>query len=155
MRIIKLCCVFVFILGVFGLGLAAEGTNRIATVTEIKGIVDIKLLKEAWKTAKVGMVLNQGDIIRTKANSLVVLNLDGSAQTATVEVKENSQLKLAELIENKKEGIQSTFLDLALGEILIKAKKLDSEKSRFEVKTPTSIVGVRGTTFSVSVEAVE
>lgn len=135
------------------LGLTQE-VKRIATVTEIKGTVEVKTPKQAWMPAKVGMVFNQGDIIRTKKNSRALLNLDGMAETATIEVKENSQLKLAELIENKKEASQTTMLDLALGEILIKAKKLHSEKSRFEVKTPTSIVGVRGTTFSVTVEAI-
>ena len=111
--------------------------------------------QKTWIPAKVGMVLNQGDIIRTKKDSWALLNLDGAAETANLELKENSQLKLAELVENKKEATQTTLLDLALGEVLIKAKKLHSEKSRFEVKTPTSIVGVRGTTFSVSVEALE
>ena len=105
--------------------------------------------------ANVGMSLKQGDAIRTKANSKAILALDAEAETATVEVKQNSQLTLAELIANQAEGSESTLLDLALGEILIKAKKLHSEKSKFEVKTPTSIVGVRGTTFSVAVEAVE
>ena len=154
MKFIRLLCAFSFILAVFSLGLAQE-TSRVATVIELKGAVEIKTPKEAWKPVGVGMVLREKDIIRTKANSLAVLNLDGLGETATVEVKENSQLKLAELIQNKKAATQTTLLDLALGEILIKAKKLHSEKSKFEVKTPTSIVGVRGTTFSVAVEAIE
>jgi hypothetical protein len=101
------------------------------------------------------MVLSQGDIIRTKAGSLAVVELDGKGRTATVELKENGQLSLAKLLGDKEKGTRTTLLDLAVGEILIKAQKLHSEKSRFEVKTPTSIVAVRGTTFSVAVEAVE
>ena len=58
-------------------------------------------------------------------------------------------------LKDDQAGTQNTLFDLSLGEILIKAKKLHSEKSKFEVKTPTSIVGVRGTTFSVTVEAVK
>jgi hypothetical protein len=102
-----------------------------------------------------GMILKEGDMIRTMAGSWALLNVDGHAETATVEVKENSQLKMAQLLENKDASSQSTLLDLALGEVLIKAKKLHSEKSKFEVKTPTSIVAVRGTTFSVAVKSVE
>jgi hypothetical protein len=83
------------------------------------------------------------------------LNVDGSGQTATVEVKENSQLLLSELLVNPANGTQKTLLDLAAGEILIKAQKVKGEESKFEVKTPTSIVGVRGTTFAVKVEALE
>lgn len=154
MKIIKLLCVLGLILGLFSTGITEE-SKRIATIQELQGTVDVRIAKEAWQPAKVGVVLNQGDIIRTKKNSYALLNLDGRAQTATVEVKQNAQLKLAELIVDKEADTQTTLLDLALGEILIKAKKLHSEKSRFEVKTPTSIVGVRGTTFSVSVEALE
>lgn len=133
----------------------AEKVNRIATIAEVKGKVEVRLSGKAWAPATKNMVLTQGDMIRTKADGWALLNLDGNAQTALVEVKNNSQLGLAELIEDKAMDSQKTLLDLALGEVLIKAQKLHSEKSSFEVKTPTSVVGVRGTTFSVTVEAVE
>jgi len=126
---------------------------RSAKVLDLEGKVEVKNQAGAWMPADIDMVLNQGDMIRTQNDSFALLNVDGMAQTATVEVKENSELTLAELMEDRAEKTQSTLLDLAIGEILIKAKKLHSEQSRFEVKTPTSIVGVRGTTFSVSVEA--
>lgn len=147
-------CILIMLLGI-SLAAFAQETKRIASIAELKGSVEVKTAKAAWMPAKLGMVLNQGDIIRTKADSLAVLNLDGKAETATVELKANSQLKLAELVVNKEKDTQKTLLDLALGKILIKAQKLHTEKSSFEVKTPTSIVGVRGTTFSVSVEALE
>jgi hypothetical protein len=133
----------------------AEKANRIATIAQLKGKVDVKISGKAWVPAEKGMVLTQGDLIRTKSDGWALLNLDGNAQTAMVEVKKESQLGLAELLEDKNAGTQKTLLDLALGEVLIKAKKLHSEKSSFEVKTPTSVVGVRGTTFSVTVEAAE
>lgn len=154
MRIASVIFIFALILGAISIGFA-ENTSRTATIIKLKGVAEIKTSKGPWIPAKIGIVLNQGDIVRTKANSFAVLNLDGDAQTATVEVKENSQLRLAEIIEDKTAGTQNTLLDLAVGEILIKAKKLHSERSKFEVKTPTSIVGVRGTTFSVAVEAIE
>lgn len=133
----------------------AGETKRIAAIKEINGEVEVKIGKENWISAKTGTVLSQGDFIRTKANSSVLLDLDGTGKTASVQLKPNSQLKLSELSMNAQDDTQTTLLDLALGEILIKAQKLHSEKSKFEVKTPTSIVGVRGTTFSVTVEAAE
>jgi hypothetical protein len=150
----NLMLVLTAIFAAFSLVYAAE-VKRIATIVNFNGEVEAKIQGKPWAKAEAGMTLSQGDFIRTKKNSFCLLNLDGNAQTATVEVKENSQLRLAELLEDKTKASQATLLDLALGEILIKAKKLDSEKSRFEVKTPTSIVGVRGTTFSVTVSAVE
>jgi hypothetical protein len=133
----------------------AQQTKRVATIAEVNGVVEVKIAKEAWKPAAAGMTLNEGDLIRTRKDSSALLNVDGKAEIATVEVKENTQLKLAQLLEDKEKATQTTLLDLTLGNILIKAKKLHSEKSSFEVKTPTSIVGVRGTTFAVSVETVE
>jgi hypothetical protein len=150
----KLIFALILVLGLSSSSLAQEA-KRTATIIELKGKVEVSISKGPWQAAKPDMVLNQGDVIRTKANSSVLLNVDGSAETATVEIKQNSQLRLLELLANEKERSQKTLLDLALGEILIKAKKLHSEKSSFEVKTPTSIIGVRGTTFSVTVEAVE
>lgn len=133
----------------------AQETKRIAVIGKLKGQVEAKSANGVWLSAKVGMALNQGDTIRTKKDSWAILNLNGKAQTATVEVREKTELELSEMISNKREDAQKTLLDLSLGNILIKAKKLHSEKSSFEVKTPTSVVAVRGTTFAVSVEAVE
>ena len=154
MKALRLLCILGLILAISSLAYA-ETTTRIATIKQVSGTVEMKVSKGSWMPAIVGTNLKQGDAIRTKANSTATLLLDGKAETASVEVKQNSQLTLAELIANKAQGTETTLLDLSLGEILIKAKKLHSEKSRFEVKTPTSIVGVRGTTFSVTVEAVE
>ena|SRR3989338_4617145 len=136
----------------------AQSAKRQAAVKEAKGIVELKIGSDAWSAAKVGTLLNQGDSIRSKANSwavIEILDLEGKERTASVELKPNSQLRLQEILENKEKQSQTTMLDLSLGEILIKAEKLDSEKSKFEVKTPTSVVGVRGTQFSVTVEAIE
>lgn len=131
-----------------------EASQRTATIKSLKGSVDVMSQSHPWEPASVGMVLNQSSVVRTKANSEATLNLDGG-ETATVIVKESSQLLLADMAQNKAEGSQRTMLDLALGQILIKARKIHSDKTSFEVKTPTSIVAVRGTTFSVAVETVE
>lgn len=152
MRTAKVLIIMVCALFVATMAIAAD-TPRIAKILEAEGSVEVKSASGSWMPAAIGMEMKQGDMIRTRANSFALLNVDGMAQTATVEVKQNSELALAELTANIEAKTQSTLLDLALGEVLIKAKKLHSEKSKFEVKTPTSIVGVRGTTFSVAVEA--
>jgi len=135
--------------------IAQETSQRVAVIMQVEGKVEVKTAAKAWQPARVGMALNQNDTIRTKKNSSATLNLDGKAQTAIVEVKEKTELSLAEMVAVKDKDIQRTLLDLSLGNILIKAKKLHSGKSSFEVKTPTSVVAVRGTTFAVSVEAAE
>ena len=155
MKVIRLLFATGLVLAISSLGMAQEEVKRTATIIQLEGTVEVMAPKKAWKPANVGMVLNQADVIRTQAKSSTTLSLDGAGETATVIVKGNSQLMLADLVTNKSDNSQKTLLDLALGEILIKAKKIHSEKTSFEVKTPTSIVAVRGTTFSVTVEARE
>lgn len=152
---IALVIIIVCAIAICAQSVYAADTFRTANLTEINGSVEVSQKDGAWQPATVGMTLNQGDTLKTKASSWAIVTLDGSAETGTVEVKQNSELKLATLIKNEEQSSQTTLLDLSMGEILIKAKKLHSEQSKFEVKTPTSIVGVRGTTFSVAVEAVE
>lgn len=137
-------------------GIFAEEVKRTASVVEVSGDVSIKNPKDqAWQAAKAGDILNEGSYIKTGALSKAVLNIDGDGKTALVEVSEKSQFSFATLVKDNTSGIKKTLLDLAVGQVLIKAEKLDTPDSKFEVKTPTSVVGVRGTKFSVKVEALE
>lgn len=154
MKNIKLIA-FCFIFLAFGSNCLAAETTRIASIKDINGKVEVSLSKGKWIPAEKGMQLNPGDLIRTKTNSFAIIKINGAGETALVELKEKSQLNLSKMLINKEENYQQTLLDLSLGKILIKAQKLHADKSRFEVKTPTSIVAVRGTTFSVAVEAIE
>ncbi len=154
MKILRVACIVALVLTMAVMGYAME--KRTASIVSIDGSAQVKAAGQAsFSAASVGMVLNEGDTIKTASKSWVLLNVDGKGQTATVEVKENSQMLLAELLVDAKGGSSKTLLDLAMGEVLIKAQKVHGEESKFEVKTPTSIVGVRGTTFNVKVEAVE
>ena len=110
--------------------------------------------QSVWSPVSVGMVLSEGDTLRTSARSWALLNID-DGKIAAVEVKEGSEMMIAELQVDPQTDMSQTLLDLAMGEVLIRAQKVHGENSRFEVKTPTSIVGVRGTTFNVKVEAVK
>jgi len=137
-------------------GASAEEVKRTASVVEASGDVAIKISSaQAWQPAKAGDVLNEGSYIKTGPLSKAVLNIDGDGKTALVDVSEKSQLSLATLVKDTTSGLKKTLLDLAIGQVLIKAEKLDTPDSKFEVKTPTSVVGVRGTKFSVRVEALE
>ena len=154
MKIFRVACIVTLVLTMAVMGYAME--KRTASIVSIDGSAQVKPSGQAsFNAASVGMVLNEGDTIKTASKSWVLLNVNGKGQTATVEVKENSQMILAELLVDPKAGSSKTLLDLAMGEVLIKAQKVHGEQSKFEVKTPTSIVGVRGTTFNVKVEAVE
>jgi len=155
MKILRIVCIIALVLGVATFALAVEA-KRTAQLISLDGKAEIKLAGQSnWSPAKVGSILNEGDTLKTSPGSMALLNIDGKGQTATVEVSEGSQLLMSEMMVDQKAGTSKTLLDLAMGEILIKAQKVHGEESKFEVKTPTSIVGVRGTTFKVKVESVE
>ena len=131
-----------------------EQTVRTGKLLDMEGSVDIRLADGTMVPGEIGMELTQGDIVKTGADSFALVKLEG-LETATVEVNASSQMLISELIMDKEAGTQKTLLDLAIGKVLIKADKLQSDKSKFEVKTPTSVVGVRGTTFAVEVEGLD
>ena len=108
----------------------------------------------SWSPAKVGDILNEGSFLKTGAGAKAIVNVD-DGKTAVVDVSEKSLVSFATLIKDSATGMKKTLLDLSIGQVLIKAERLDTPDSKFEVKTPTSVVGVRGTKFSVKVDALK
>ncbi len=153
MKTLRFICIIAVVLSIAVVGYAME--SRSAEITSLNGTAEVRQAgQDGWVPAKVGMVLSEGDTIKTAPSSWALLNVD-AGKIATVEVKASSQMLISELMADPTVDTSKTLLDLAMGEVLIKAQKVHGENSKFEVKTPTSIVGVRGTTFSVKVEALE
>jgi hypothetical protein len=155
MRFVRRISCYFFLMAFIATLSTAQEIKRSASIVEVVGTVKAKAAgSSAWADAYVGMTMNEGDAIKTDASSSAVLILDGTGETSRVEVNAGSEMRLTELVKDKKTGNEKTLLDLAIGQVLIKASKLKEKGSKFEVKTPTSVIGVRGTKFSVKVEAV-
>jgi hypothetical protein len=103
-----------------------------------------------WMKLNNGAILREGDVIKTAKGSQVNLTLMGARKTAELVVREQSEFKFEAFNFDAENKVDITLLDVSLGAVLVKAEKLVGE-SKFEVKTPTSIVGIRGTTFEVNV----
>ncbi len=129
---------------------------RTATVTQINGEVMVKDPGgiRPWEKAKVGDVLAEGSFIKTGIGSTAVIGVD-DGKTALINISEKSLVSFAKLTKDRLSGMKNTLLELSVGQIVIKAERLDTPDSKFEVKTPTSVVGVRGTKFSVKVDALK
>jgi hypothetical protein len=96
------------------------------------------------------MVILSGDEVKTASrNSVDVLLDDG--KTGRVEIKEGSLFRIQKAEVDLVTGDMTTLLDLAIGKILVKAEALKGN-SKFEVKSPTALTGVRGTMFEVTVK---
>ncbi len=152
----KFLILAVILIGTLGLCFA-QGTlkDRIAKVIKVDG--DVQVMKKdssTWIPAEEGMILSEGDIIKTGKVGAALLNIQGDAEGSLVRLRESTTLALDILKEDTSTNKKVTVLDLSIGKVLIQAEKLKSG-SRFEVKTPTSVVGVRGTKFAVEVDTLE
>ena len=128
---------------------AAEAPRE-ALIADLRGNASVRMNEGEWKPAIAGMNLQEKDEIKTGGDGYVELLVDGG-DSARVEIKENSYFKINTLGFDQETKEKSTLLDLAIGKVMVHAEKLKGD-SKFEVRTPTSTTGVRGTAFEVNVE---
>ena len=152
-RSVALYTILIFI---FGLMLAlpvlcyAQSSSS-AKILDIKG--EAMLMKAgtgAWDKLAPTAVLEEGDAIKTGAESEVRLELTGSSKTAELTVRAGTEFRFDTFRFDEATRVDNTLLDVGVGSVLVKAEKLAGD-SKFEVKTPVSIVGIRGTQFEVNV----
>jgi len=139
----------------YSAGIKAEESDAYARFLKVEGDVYIKREGTPWFHAGKDTQIYERDIIRTEDHSTAVIKIHTPSKEATVEVEPGTELFLSKISQNNSKGTPGTLIDLAVGKILLEVLKKKDDSSKFEVKTPTSIVGVRGTTFSVEVEMLD
>ncbi len=103
----------------------------------------------AWMALKVGQTLGQGAQVKTGNDSEVDLFLDQNGPL--VRLLENTTLGIDKLCftPTGADTVIETQLDLKSGKIVGIVKKL-AATSKYEVKTPNGVAGIRGTEYSIS-----
>lgn len=103
----------------------------------------------AFVPLKVNTVLHAGDVVKTAKEDHVDLFL--GKNNGVVQVTPNSTLLLDKLTfqDTGAEIVSDTQLDLRAGTIQGKVNKM-SKASKYEIKTPRGVAGIRGTKYSVS-----
>jgi hypothetical protein len=102
-----------------------------------------------WLPLKTGQTLGAGNAVRTANGANVDLFLDENGPL--VRLMENTTLGIDKL-NFEKTGVDTvieTQLDLKSGRIFGVVKKL-SASSKYEVKTPNGVAGIRGTQYQIS-----
>ena len=130
-------------------GKAVAEQARHGKIADMRGEVMVRQDGGEWKPAQIGALLSEKDEVKTSSNAFAEIVLD-EGEVGSLELKENSLFRVNTLTTDKT-GDKVTLLDLAIGKVLVHAEKLRGD-SKFEVRTPTSTTGVRGTEFEVSVE---
>lgn len=152
---------------------AQTATQGAAKVVRLKGAARYSTGNNVWQKLKAGDVVMPGTLIQTAAKSSVDLVLgDGSAPVAravpsdTISYQPTVDQNLVRLWENTllsvdklavtqtgADEVTDTQLDLKAGHIFGTVKKM-SAASKYEVKIPNGVAGIRGTTYDISAEGV-
>ncbi|HOX56196.1 MAG TPA: FecR family protein [Candidatus Paceibacterota bacterium] len=167
-------------LAVCGLALAMVSTlsaqpvtQGVAKVVRLKGAARYKNGGSDWQQLKAGDVVKPGMLIQTADKSRCDIALgDGSPPVARpvanealayqpaveqnlVRIWENTLLGIDKLTETKTgaDVVSETQLDLRAGHIFGMVKKM-SAASKYEVKIPNGVAGIRGTVYDISAEGI-
>ncbi len=157
---------------------ATQGTAKVVRIKGPEGSVRFSTGNNVWQPLKVGMVLKPGTVVQTaKANCLVDLALgEGEAPPVLpavsaaaspglsyqptsdqniVRIWEDSVVAIDKLtsLQTGADVVTETALDLQRGRIMGNVKKM-SAASKYEVKIPNGVAGIRGTIYFISAEGV-
>jgi FecR-like protein len=119
-----------------------------ATVTAVKGSAEYST-GGAYMSLKPGTVLRSGSTIRTAGGSHVDLSL--GKNNGVVRVAESSEVALDRLTytETGADLVIDTQINLKDGRVLGNANRKMSPASKYEVKTPVGVAGIRGTKYDI------
>ena len=153
---------------------AQTAVQSAAKVVRIKGNARFTTGNNVWQPLRVGALLRAGTVIQTASEGsyvdLVLGNEEAAAPSAAaaaptssrsytptagdqniVRVFENSTLAVDKLttMDTGADTVSETQLDLQRGRIFGNVKKM-SAASKYEVKLPNGVAGIRGTIYTLS-----
>lgn len=121
---------------------------------------DVRLMRTpgdgGWVKVKEGARISEGDVVMTGKdgglNLIVFVEKGNPDSIVEVEVYNNSHVMFPALAR-KDGGLFKTIMDVALGKVHVNARKVNTKRSIFEIKTPTSIVNAKDAECLVDVKA--
>lgn len=134
--------------GACAVPLAAQwGSTGPAQVVSLTGELTVRSPRQVARPLRLMDQVASGDELMTGANSEAVIRApDGS----TVRIFPDSHV-----VFNERSADIQEFLRLFLGSIKVHIEKLSGRPNPHKLTTPTAIIAVRGTTFSVFVDETE
>jgi hypothetical protein len=143
--------------------------ERTGQVVRLKGHARYSTGNNVWQPVKVGTIIKAGYTVQTAASSYVDIVLGENKQIPSqvavgptvsyrakveqdvVRVLDDTILTFDKLtlLKTGADEVTETQLDLQAGTIFGMVKKM-SAASRYEIKLPNGVAGVRGTTYTIS-----
>ena len=138
----------VILFGLLACGFAGGASAEIAQIKNVSGQVSV-WRNNVQHSAKPGDLLEQADVLTTGANSSVgVTFIDNSRLSAGP----NSRIELEQFRFDPTTNNGEFLVDIQRGTLAIVSGQIAKRSPEaMKVKTPTTILGVRGTTFAVKV----
>ena len=134
-------CLAIFLSG--GAGMAFASVKISAKLISMEG--DVQVIRAGGEKpfkAFVNMRLTEGDRIITGSNGTAKVQMEDDV---IITLAENTRIYLSEL--RGSQGAQQSSINLQSGAVGSSVGKKLTDNSRFEMKTPTAVMGVRGTEF--------
>ncbi len=108
---------------------------------------DVKAISDnVTSTVNTGDKIIGGMTIKTGVKSIVEIQFQGSV----IRINEKSSTVMTELTKNLKDNSENTGIYVENGQALFKVTRKLTSNEKFNVNTPTSVAGVRGTEFIVT-----
>ncbi len=126
-------------------GAALANGDKVWTVVKSSGSAEVQRPTGNWTALTPGVRVAPGHRMRTGPNSSVELKQNGDVMT----VAPNSRARIAV----KKAGSKTADVKQSLGTLLFKIVKRPEGAPKFRVSTPYLAAVIKGTTFSVTVNA--
>jgi hypothetical protein len=141
----------------FGHASAQDGLQReAAVITFLSGNVDVDRTPDNevddFNVAELEMELPRGSIVRTGRNGYCELTLiDGSL----IRIAPTSVFMIEEFDFDQSTGSKRALFNLLFGRVKSTVSKLTTDDSSFELRSGTSLAGIRGTTYGVFYDGVQ
>jgi hypothetical protein len=139
-----------------GVGLAAvlavcsaQAAAGKAVVRSVQGTASYAEQGGEWRPLKTGQALNQGASVKTGVDGAVDLYLGDNGPDVHLFDSTTLGLDRLNIEQTGTEPVVETQLNLSAGTIRGYVKKL-AAASKYEVKTPSAVVGIRGTKYQIS-----
>jgi len=144
------CAVALAFVGVATLKSAEEGSVQgKAIVKAVHGNVQYQSQSGGgWSELRVNTVLDAGAQIRTGPDSTADISVNGTSSAMRVEADTTVAISTMTRTDSSRDADSETLLDLQDGAILGNVKKI-SANSRYEIKTPHGVAGIRGTDYHI------
>lgn len=145
-------CVTTLILVSLAIDLQAQTIKQgEAKVRQIKGSAKYSTEGGAWVPLKLGTTLRAGSTIQTAPESIVDLDLGVNGPVVRITPATTMSLDRLTHSGTGMDSVIETKLNVQNGTIIGNVKKL-AKASKYEIKTPNGVAGIRGTDYVVSVK---